>query len=159
MNTCLCRATNIDHGVEGGGNSSRSLRGWRKLRGRAVWDFMGESQDRKLQSVEFIETLAKNYGKTGCRMSLKVYILDAHPDKFKENVGAYSEEQGARFHQDICWTLNAATKDRIMKTRWDYIRGPICESDFKYYRKYKKLLTFFCVWSLLDGTRINKCYF
>ncbi|XP_066573990.1 fish-egg lectin-like [Amia ocellicauda] len=37
----------------------------------------------------------------GCRKSLKVYILDARLDKFKENVGAYSEEQGERFHQDI----------------------------------------------------------
>ena len=34
-------------------------------------------------------------------MSLKVHILDSHLDKFKENMGAYSEEQGERFHQDI----------------------------------------------------------
>ena len=33
----------------------------------------------------------------GCRMSLKVHILD----QFKENMGAYSEEQGKRSHQDI----------------------------------------------------------
>ena len=32
-------------------------------------------------------------------MSLKVHILDAYLDKFK-NMGAYSEEQGERFHQD-----------------------------------------------------------
>ncbi|XP_076314715.1 uncharacterized protein LOC143227057 [Tachypleus tridentatus] len=50
--------------------------------------------------VELIETLVKNYGKMGCRMSLKVHILDTHLDKFK-NMGAYSEEQGGRFHQDI----------------------------------------------------------
>ena len=37
----------------------------------------------------------------GCRRSLKVHILDAHPDKFKKNIGASSEEQGKRFHQDI----------------------------------------------------------
>ena len=34
-------------------------------------------------------------------MSLKVYILDVHLDEFKENMGAYSEEQGKHFHQDI----------------------------------------------------------
>ena len=37
----------------------------------------------------------------GCRMSLKVHILDAYLNKLKENMGAYSEEQGKRFDQDI----------------------------------------------------------
>jgi len=36
-----------------------------------------------------------------CRMSLKVHILDAHLHSFKENMSAYFEEQGERFHQDI----------------------------------------------------------
>lgn len=31
-------------------------------------------------------------------MSLK---LEAHLDKFKENMGAYLEKQGERFHQDV----------------------------------------------------------
>ncbi|XP_061409274.1 uncharacterized protein LOC133343600 isoform X2 [Lethenteron reissneri] len=44
--------------------------------------------------VELVETLLKNYGTMRCRMSLKVHILDGHLDKFKENMGAYSEEQG-----------------------------------------------------------------
>ncbi|KAK8374315.1 hypothetical protein O3P69_018357, partial [Scylla paramamosain] len=34
-------------------------------------------------------------------MGLKVHILDAHLDNFKVNMGAYSEEQGERFHQNI----------------------------------------------------------
>ena len=34
--------------------------------------------------VELVETLVKNYGTMGCRMSLKVHILDAHLDKFKD---------------------------------------------------------------------------
>ena len=37
----------------------------------------------------------------GCRMSMKVHMLDAHLDEFKENLGAYSEEHGKRFHQNI----------------------------------------------------------
>ncbi|XP_061412427.1 uncharacterized protein LOC133345546 isoform X2 [Lethenteron reissneri] len=41
--------------------------------------------------VELVETPVKNYSKMGCWMSLKVHILDAHLDKFKENMGAYSE--------------------------------------------------------------------
>ncbi|KAL7880613.1 hypothetical protein SRHO_G00028670 [Serrasalmus rhombeus] len=46
--------------------------------------------------VQLVQTLIKNYAAMGCRMSLKIHILDAHLDKFKENMGAYSEEQGER---------------------------------------------------------------
>ena len=62
----------------------------------------------------------------GCRMSLKVHILDAHLDKFKENMGAYSEEQGERFHQ-VYWTLNIVTKDSITKTWWGTTFGGLFE--------------------------------
>ena len=51
--------------------------------------------------MELVAKLVKSYSKMGCRMSLKVHMLDAHLDEFKENIGAYSEEQGKRFHQDI----------------------------------------------------------
>jgi hypothetical protein len=37
----------------------------------------------------------------GCNMSLKVHFLDSHLDYFPANIGAISEEQGERFHQDI----------------------------------------------------------
>ena len=37
----------------------------------------------------------------GCRMTLKVHMLDAHLDEFKGNMVAYSQEQGERFNQDI----------------------------------------------------------
>jgi len=42
--------------------------------------------------IELVETLVKYYSKMGCRMSLKVHILDAHLHSFKENMGAYSEK-------------------------------------------------------------------
>ena len=48
-----------------------------------------------------VDKLVKTYGEMGCRMSLKVHILDAHLDEFKENMVAYYEKQGERFHQDI----------------------------------------------------------
>ena len=41
-------------------------------------------------------------------MSLKVHFLHSHLDYFPENLGAYSEEQGERFHRDI----------RTMETRY-----------------------------------------
>ncbi|GFW51249.1 uncharacterized protein TNCV_3595311 [Trichonephila clavipes] len=34
-------------------------------------------------------------------MSVKVHFLHSHLDYFPENLGAVSEEQGQRFHQDI----------------------------------------------------------
>ena len=34
-------------------------------------------------------------------MSIKVYFLLSHLDRFPENLGDVSDEQGERFHQDI----------------------------------------------------------
>ena len=42
-----------------------------------------------------------NFQKLGCRMSAKVPFLHSHLDYFPSNLGAMSEEQGERFHQDI----------------------------------------------------------
>lgn len=41
--------------------------------------------------VVLVGTLVKTYGKIGSRMSLKVHILGVYLDKFKDNMGAYSE--------------------------------------------------------------------
>lgn len=43
--------------------------------------------------MEFVEDLVKGFGELGYRMFLKVHILYANLDNFKENMGAYSEEQ------------------------------------------------------------------
>lgn len=48
-----------------------------------------------------VENLLDAYGKMGCRMSLKMHFLHSHLDFFPENLGAVSDEQGERFHQDI----------------------------------------------------------
>ena len=34
-------------------------------------------------------------------MSIKLHFLNSHIDYFPENLGAVSEEQGERFHQDL----------------------------------------------------------
>ena len=36
-----------------------------------------------------------------CRLSLKMHFLHSHLEFFPENLGAVSDEQGERFHQDI----------------------------------------------------------
>ena len=51
-----------------------------------IRDFLGNHKAENY--VKLVETLVKNYGTMGCRMSLKVHIIDAHLDKFKENMGA-----------------------------------------------------------------------
>jgi len=37
----------------------------------------------------------------GVNMSFKIHLLDAHLDSFLENCGAYSDEYGERFHQEM----------------------------------------------------------
>lgn len=65
-------------------NSPRSSLGWRKMCGTAfvavVQSFLENHQAENY--VELVEFLVENYGKMGCRMSLKIHL-----DKFKENIG------------------------------------------------------------------------
>jgi hypothetical protein len=78
----------------------------------------------------------------GCRISLKVHILDAHLDKFKEDTAAYSEEQGGRFHQDILdfeCRYQGQYNENMMG---DYILGLNRESDLQYSRKSRKATHF-----------------
>ena len=88
--------------------------------------------------VQLVQTLIKNYAKMGCRMFLKVHIRDSHLDKFKENMGAYSEEQGERFHQDILDFERRYQGQYNENMMGDYIWGLLRESDLQYTRKSRK---------------------
>ncbi|GBP45249.1 hypothetical protein EVAR_28997_1 [Eumeta japonica] len=71
-------------------------------RGSAKAVIHGFLGNRKAENyTELITDMLHNFKVMGCRMSLKVHMLHAHLDKFKDNLGAYSEEQGERFHQDV----------------------------------------------------------
>ena len=69
-------------------------------------------------------------------MSLKMHFLHSHLDFFPENLGAVSDEQGERFHQDIqtmevryqgfwnesmmadhCWMLYRENPDQMFKRK------------------------------------------
>jgi len=92
--------------------------------------------------AELVETMVNSYGQMGCRMSLKVHILDAHLDNFKENMGAYSEEQGERFHQDIMdieYRYQGSYNESMMG---DYIWGLLWESNLLHTRKSRKTVHF-----------------
>jgi len=45
--------------------------------------------------------MVNNFKKVGCLMNLQLHFLDSHLDFFPENLGAFSEEQGERMHQDL----------------------------------------------------------
>ena len=47
------------------------------------------------------EKLLDDYKEMACRMSLKIHFLHCHLELFPNNLGAVSDTQGERFHQDI----------------------------------------------------------
>ena len=92
--------------------------------------------------VSLVEDLVRNYEKMGCRMSLKVHVLDAHLRNFKENMGAYSEEHGERFHQDMREFERRYQGAYDAKMMGDYVWCLIRESDLQYRRKCRKTVHF-----------------
>lgn len=97
-------------------------------------DFLGNNKSPNYK--EIVAKMVQNYKKLGCNMSVKLHFLDSHVDYFPENLGAVSEEQGERFHQDIkemerryqgrwdirmmadyCWTLKRDSVTKIHKKK------------------------------------------
>jgi hypothetical protein len=64
-----------------------------------VKKFLGNCKDTDFENI--VGNMMKNLKALGCSMSLKLHFLDSHLSYFPENLGAVSEEQGERFHQDI----------------------------------------------------------
>ncbi|GFY04993.1 uncharacterized protein TNCV_561251 [Trichonephila clavipes] len=64
-----------------------------------VTGFLGNKRDPNYKAL--VAELLQNYKILSCNMSVKVHFLHSHLDYFPENLGAVSEEQGERFHQDI----------------------------------------------------------
>lgn len=64
-----------------------------------IQKFLGNTKDPDYKNI--IKRMIKAYKAQGCNMSLKLHFLSSHVDYFPENLGAFSEEQGERFHQDL----------------------------------------------------------
>ncbi|GFT08578.1 uncharacterized protein TNCV_661581 [Trichonephila clavipes] len=64
-----------------------------------VTGFLGNKKDPRYKAL--VAEMLQNYKILCCNMSIKVHLLHSHLDYFPENLGAVSEEQGERFHQDI----------------------------------------------------------
>lgn len=73
---------------------------------KVIENFLGNN---KAPDYKFIvKDLLNNLKIMNINMSYKMHFLHAHLDRFADNLGAFSEEQGERFHQDI----------KIMETRY-----------------------------------------
>lgn len=64
-----------------------------------VQNFLGNHKADNYE--ELVQQMLLNFKNLGTNMSIKVHFLHSHLDKFPDNLGNFSEEQGERFHQDI----------------------------------------------------------
>ena len=64
-----------------------------------VQGFLGNKKDDNYKKI--VDELRLSLRGLGCKMSIKLHYLHSHLDKFPDNLGDVSEEQGERFHQDI----------------------------------------------------------
>lgn len=77
-----------------------------------VQNFLGNKKSENY--IEFVEDLLLQLKNMGCNMSIKLHFLHSQLDRFPENLGDMSKEQGERMHQgfwdtnmmsDYCWSL------------------------------------------------------
>lgn len=61
----------------------------------------------------------------GCKMPLKVYIVDAHLDKFKKNTGASSEKHDLQGVLDFERRYQGKYKENLMG---DYVWELLCKT-------------------------------
>ena len=101
-----------------------------------VKGFLGNHKAENYREV--VGELVDTYRRMGCRMSLKLHVLHAHLDVFKENMGGYSEEQGERFHQDIR-SFEERYKGQYNESMMgDYIWNLWRESELEYNRQSRR---------------------
>ena len=64
-----------------------------------VKNFLGNN--KALNYADLVSNMLIAFKNRGCNMSIKMHYLFSHMDRFPENLGSMSDEQGERFHQDI----------------------------------------------------------
>ena len=80
---------------------------------QVVNNFLGNK--KAANHATFINSMIKNFQNLGCLMSIKMHFLFSHMEKFPENLGAVSDEQGERFHQDM------RQMEERYQGRWDAV--------------------------------------
>ena len=89
-----------------------------KLETEALLSFKAVDQNflRNTKSPEYKQIVAKmvkNFQPLGLLINLKLHFLHSYHDKFPDNLGEFSEEQGERFH------LNIKVMETRYQRRWD----------------------------------------
>jgi hypothetical protein len=93
-----------------------------------VTKFLGNTADPHY--VTIVANMPEKLKVLGCLMSLKIHFLKSHSDSFPKNLGAVSEEQGERFHQ------NVKEMERIDQGRWNInMVGDYCRRCIAKFRK------------------------
>ncbi len=64
-----------------------------------VQNFLGKHKSEHYKDL--VSNLISTFCDIGANMSIKMHFLFSHLDRFPENLGDVSHEQGERFHQDI----------------------------------------------------------
>ena len=81
--------------------------------------------------AELVAKLVKTCSIRDCRMSFKVYMLDANLDQFMENMDTYLEELGERFHQNILDFERRYPRRNNKRIMSNYVWRLIHESDLR----------------------------
>jgi hypothetical protein len=76
-----------------------------------VRNFLGNKKAHNYEDL--VNRMLLAYRDLGCNMSIKLHFLNSHLDRFPENLGDVSDEQGERFHQDLM------TMEERYQGRWD----------------------------------------
>ncbi|KAK4327299.1 hypothetical protein Pmani_002240 [Petrolisthes manimaculis] len=74
-------------------------------------NFLGNKKADNYETL--VATMLSAFNDLGCNMSVKLHFLYSHLDRFPENLGVVSDEQGERFHQDL------KTMEDRYQGRWD----------------------------------------
>jgi len=76
-----------------------------------VKNFLGNN--KALNYADLVSDMLIAFKNLRCNMSIKIHYLFSHKDRFPENLGSMSDEQGERFHQDI------KEMESSYQRRWD----------------------------------------
>ena len=109
-----------------------------------VKKFLGNLKDPLYK--EIVRNMLDKFKLLGCKMSLKLHFLASHLDYFPPNLGAVSEEQGERFHQDLKdverrsqgrWDVNIIRSARSADYCWSIARDDASREHSETSRTYK----------------------
>jgi len=80
--------------------------------------FLGNFKDENYKDL--VQNCLNSFHNLGCNMSIQVHFLFSYIDKFPNNLGDASDEQGERFYQDI----------KIIEGRYKGRWGPTMMADY-----------------------------